>query len=113
MINAGEHEISSDLKELCGKGPSFVPTRAKITDFRYKRILTYFVIVSVHDFCSRITLLKQPMQSRENQRSKPLTWSASKTSSPELEAFVSNIGRGSFQDTSLKNITNNLPANNW
>ena len=111
LINTNNNNISNDFKDLCAKGPSFVPTPEHYNwlqlqnDFdRFaNRIRARFIFKDSKDNQNEQVIKKI------NPPKKPSTWRAPKTSCPEIETFLANIERSIFQDTSRQQIYNNLP----
>ena len=100
-------EITDDFKKLCAKGPSFVPTPShydwlqlqKDFDAFRNRIRARFIFKDSNPLTRPVSICPPR---------KPSKWSAPRTNSPELETFLSSIERDLFEDTSYKNIRNNL-----
>jgi len=112
ILNSGKNSISDDFKDLCAKGPSFIPTPVHFDwlnlqkDFdAFKNRLRARYIFSKNqqknDPQTSVNVLPNPPK-------KPSNWKAPKTASPELETFISNIERSLFENTSKRPVTNNL-----
>ena len=112
LINTGNTEISNDFKELCSKGPSFVPTpvhfdwlqlQKDFDNFR-NRVRARFIFSADNHHANST----KDDSKNKNPPKKQSQWSAPKTSSPEIETFLSNVERTLFENTSRKDIRNNL-----
>lgn len=111
LINVDSKRISTPMKELCAKGPSFVPTplnydwlqlQKDFDSFR-NRIRARYIFRnknSNNNDTSNIEIKNPPR--------KPSAWIAPKTNSPELETFISNIERSLFNDNSRRTVKDNL-----
>ena len=115
ILNTGQTEISDDLKNLCAKGPSFIPTPInydwlqlqKDFDSFKNRIRARFMFNN----SSSNTTQNSQQQSNESLPAPPRkksTWRAPSTTSPEIETFLSRIESALFADTSRKSVKDNL-----
>ena len=110
--------ISVDFKSLCAKGPSFIPTSLYVDwlqlqkDFNTfsNRVRARFIFRSSQSNSNNINNTNSKnnsMSINQPPRKKP-NWKAAKTTSPELETFLSNVERSLFGDISRKAVSENL-----
>jgi len=106
VITSGNVEVSKDFKILCAKGPSFVPTPEY---FDWLQLQKDFDAFRNRVRARYIFQNKEPyVRPKDQPPSKRSNWSAPKTSSSELETFLSSVERSLFQDCSRKIVSNNL-----
>ena len=108
VIETEENIISNEFKDLCAKGPSFIPTPMNYDwlqlqkDFdRFKNRMRARYMFSKNDIPVDNNSIPPPPKP-------PSSWTAPKTNSPELETFLSNVERALFKDTSRRKVRENL-----
>jgi len=109
IVLAENVEISNDFKELCAKGPSFVPTPSHFDWLQLQKDFDAFRNRLRARFIFKDSApVNQSHRDSSYPPKKTSKWSAPKTNSPEIETFLSSVERDLFADTSFKNIRNNL-----
>lgn len=120
LINTSEENVSKNLKQLCAKGPSFVPTPQnfdwlqlqKDFDAFQSRIRARFIFRE-KDTNEKSNITEKDTSTHQNKSinrppKKKTKWSSPRTTSPELEMFLSNVERALFEDTSQRRVMDNL-----
>jgi len=95
LISESANNVSYDMKELCSKGPSFVPTPEHYDWFTLQRdfdafrnrIRARFIFANE----GNVNNIDQTHDNVPKPPKKPSNWTAPKTSSPEIETFLANI----------------------
>ena len=112
ILNSGQSIITSDLKSLCAKGPSFVPTplnfdwlqmQKDFDAFSNKMRARYIFSNVPKKVPDNDTVITVPPPPRKKSK-----WKANKTNCPELETFLSNVERELFSNTNRQNVPDNL-----
>ena len=108
IINQNQHHISDNFKDLCAKGPSFIPTPQT---FDWLKLQKDFDNFSHRLRCRHIFQNSMSQSTSTSIPQPPRTkskWRAPKTNNNELESFLSNMEKSLFENTSRKRVSNNL-----
>ena len=112
-LDRNNNILEPGLVSLCSKGPSYVPTPShydwlqlqKDFDLFRNRVRARYMFSNVSNETSYVVPPNEPPNEPPKRKS---TWVSTKTSSPELETFLSNIERQFFENTARKNVSDNL-----
>ena len=111
LTNTNSNQIGDSLKDLCAKGPSFIPTPEnfdwlqlqKDFDAFRNRVRARYLFSS-----SEGPRPNDETQILKRQPKQPSNWRSTKTNCPELETFLSSVERALFNDTSRRKVPDNL-----